>query len=299
MASVPILGIAGPWLPPVRAGQRGLAVFLFHDVTDKPSPYSLQVRTCTDPSLFVRQLAWIRHRFTILHPLQIERGEIPPRSALLTFDDGFLSFRKVALPLLESENLPAVVFLNMDVVEGSPNAAALTAWSCRGNLYGQALWEESRPQKYEPTLQFLQNSGERSAFQEFQGRFLDEADVAALDGHPLVTFGSHLSNHWYGPSLNGREFDEALKTNHRRLQAYQHGMPWLAYPFGVGTPHLDERAESYGVTRVFTGRGLLNSEPSQKVLHRVDLNGEIRNRLLFRWRLSTRTALAGLRRLAG
>ena len=36
---------------------------------------------------------------------------------------------------------------------------------------------------------------------------------------------------------------------------------WLPYSFGVGTPHLDERAESHGVTRVFTGWGLLNPEP--------------------------------------
>jgi peptidoglycan/xylan/chitin deacetylase (PgdA/CDA1 family) len=247
----------------------------------------------------LRQLSWIQDRFTVLHPLEIEHGEVPPRSALLTFDDGFVSFREIALPILETARLPAIVFLNMDVVEGSPNSAALAVWSCRRNGHVRNPWEESLPQKYERSLESLESSGEWAAFQEFQGTFLDKVDVAALDGHPLVAFGSHLSNHWHSPSLNDREFDEAVMTNQRRLQAYRNGMPWLAYPFGVGTPHLDERAEAHGVTRVFTGRGLLNPEPSQKVLHRVDLNGEIRNRLLFRWRLSTRTAFAGLRGLVG
>ena len=75
----------------------------------------------------------------------------------------------------------------------------------------------------------------------------------------------------------------------RRLAKLHGASCRMRRPYGVSP------AESHGVTRVFTGRGLLNPEPSQKVLHRVDLNGEIRNRLLFRWRLSTRTALADLR----
>ena len=296
MVSKPIFGIIGPWLPSVRFAQRGLTVFVFHDVTDEPSKHSFNNKIYTSPSLFKRQLEWIQQRFTILHPFQIELGEIPPKSALLTFDDGFLSFKKNALPLLEDENLPVVIFLNMDVVEGEPNAAALIEWSCKSDDYGENLWKESCPQKYQRFLQYLENSGTSLAFREFQGNFLNETDICALDSHPLVVFGSHLSNHWYSPTLNDHEFDEALKSNHRRLSTYRHEVPWLAYPFGVGTPNFDQRADLHGVTRVFTGSGLLNSESGQKVLHRIDLNNEIRNQLLFRWRVSTRTAIASFRK---
>ena len=294
-ASKPILGAVGPWLPPVRAGQRGLTVFLFHDVTDLPSPFSHSVGTHVSASLFLRQLSWIQDRFTVLHPLDIEHGEIPPGSALLTFDDGFSSFRETALPILENARLPGIVFLNMDVVEGSPNSAALAVWSSRRNGYVGNPWEVSLPEQFGRAIESLESPREWAAFREFQGTYLDKADLAALDGHPLVTFGSHLSNHWHSPGLTDREFEEAVLTNQARLQVYRHGMPWLAYPFGLGTSGLDGRAEANGITRLFTGRGLLNPDPGQKVLHRVDLNGEIRNRPLFRWRLSTRTALASLR----
>lgn len=120
--SKPILGTVGPWLAPVRHAKQGLAIFVFHEVTENPSPYSRQCSTHCNESLFRRQLKWIRDRFLVIHPLQLDQGTIPPGSALLTFDDGYKSFRTVALPILEDADLPSIVFLNMDVVEGSPNA---------------------------------------------------------------------------------------------------------------------------------------------------------------------------------
>ena len=294
---MPILGLAGPWLRPVRVGQQGLAVFVFHDVTDQPSPFSCHARVHVSRELFLRQLSWIQERFTIIHPRQIEDGGVPPKSALLTFDDGWFSFRDVVLPILEAAGLPATVFLNMDVVEGAPKADALAVWLDGEKSSARSAWESLGPVSYRHALQVLEDAGEFSAFQDFQGKLLDEADIAALDGHPLIAFGNHLSNHWYGPSLTGLEFEEALMTNQHRLQPYQSSLLWLAHPFGVGTPPHDECADSHGFTRVFTGTGLLNPEPNEKVLHRVDLNGAIRNRPLFRWRLSARTALASLQGL--
>ena len=294
---MPILGLVGPWLRPVRVGQRGLAVFVFHDVTDQPSPFSRHARIHVSPALFLRQLSWIQDRFTIIHPRQIEDGRVPPKSALLTFDDGWFSFRKVVLPILEAAGLPATVFLNMDVVEGSLKADALAVWLDGEKSSARNSWENLGPVSYRHALQQMEGAGELSVLQDFQGRLLDVADVAALNGHPLIAFGNHLSNHWYSPSLTDLEFEEALTTNQHRLQLYQNSLPWLAHPFGVGAPLHDECAYSHGFTRVFTGRGLLNPEPNEKVLHRVDLDGAIRNRFLFRWRLSARTTLASLRGL--
>lgn len=293
--SKPILGTVGPWLAPVRHAKQGLAIFVFHEVTENPSPYSRQCSTHCNESLFRRQLKWIRDRFLVIHPLQLDQGTIPPGSALLTFDDGYKSFRTVALPILEDADLPSIVFLNMDVVEGSPNAYAAIAWHRRGSHQGLGSPSDSLPETYERAVRPLRGLDELAEFRKFQGDYLGEGDLLALDGHPLVAFGSHLSNHWHGPSLRDSQFDEAILTNQHRLDRYRNGMRWLAYPFGVGTHNLDERARGHGVRRMFTGQGRLNPDAAQEVLDRIDLSAEIRNQFLFRWRLSSRTVLHGLR----
>ena len=197
--------------------------------------------------------------------------------------------------ILEDADLPSIVFLNMDVVEGSPNAYAAIAWHRRGSHQGLGSPSDSLPETYERAVRPLRGLAELAEFRKFQGDYLGEGDLLALDGHPLVAFGSHLSNHWHGPSLRDSQFDEAILTNQHRLDRYRNGMRWLAYPFGVGTHNLDERARGHGVRRMFTGQGRLNPDAAQEVLDRIDLSAEIRNQFLFRWRLSSRTVLHGLR----
>jgi peptidoglycan/xylan/chitin deacetylase (PgdA/CDA1 family) len=77
---------------------------------------------------FVRQLEWLRSRFTVLNPMpQDSFREVGARShrpcALLTFDDGLASNFLVAAPVLESLGLRGLFFVNPGFAELHGTAA--------------------------------------------------------------------------------------------------------------------------------------------------------------------------------
>lgn len=95
---------------------RRLLILCYHGV-------SLQDEHEWDPGLFVTP-AFLRRRFEILRdggyvvlPLgeavrSLRRGTLPPRSVVLTFDDGFHNFFAAAAPLLEEFGYPATNYMS-------------------------------------------------------------------------------------------------------------------------------------------------------------------------------------------
>jgi len=263
-------------------------VFVFHDVTNRPSPWSEAMGLATGTHLFRRQLEWIRSDFNVISPREVDRGAVPRRAAVLTFDDGFASFRHDVLPVLESLDLPALVFLNMDVVDGGTSAACLTTWmDVQGT--GTERWKASTPGGHDRRLEEVTANRDETALADFQGPHLDNADLADLAGHPLVSYGNHLANHWSVPHLDDAQFDHAATDNQRRLDPLAGSVRWYASPHGVGTPERDARALELGMDRVLGGGGRLNPDPTSPMLDRVDVDQSISSRLAFRWRLTFRT----------
>ena len=96
--------------------RRRLLILCYHGV-------SMQDEHEWDPGLFVTP-AFLRRRFEILRdggyavlPLgdafrRLRRGELPARSVVLTFDDGFHNFFSVAAPLLEEFGYPATNYMS-------------------------------------------------------------------------------------------------------------------------------------------------------------------------------------------
>ena len=69
---------------------------------------------------FKAQMAWVRRHYGVL-PLEqalelLRRGELPERSAAITFDDGYENVFDVGGPVLREERVPAHVFLVTDLV---------------------------------------------------------------------------------------------------------------------------------------------------------------------------------------
>lgn len=89
----------------------GLLTLAYHDIEDQnPSPAHLSVRT----DRLVEQLTWLR--LNGYQPVSVDqvlaaRGggkALPPRSVLLSFDDGYSSFYTRVLPILKAYNWPFV-----------------------------------------------------------------------------------------------------------------------------------------------------------------------------------------------
>lgn len=96
--------------------RRRLLILCYHGV-------SLQDEHVWDPELFVTP-EFLRRRFEILReggyivlPLEqatrsLREGKLPPRSVVLTFDDGFHNFIARAVPLLEEFGYPATNYVS-------------------------------------------------------------------------------------------------------------------------------------------------------------------------------------------
>ena len=97
-----------------------LSVFLFHAVP----PKSPSIPQDFDLPQFEAMLGVIRSHFKVI-PLDdavraMKRGKLPPRSACLTFDDGYASWMDGVVPLLERESLHATFYITTGQFDGLP-----------------------------------------------------------------------------------------------------------------------------------------------------------------------------------
>lgn len=116
---------------PVGSNERHLAILCYHDISAAPnaplltvSPEFLrsQIRDCRRAGWkFISLAEVIAHRE---HP-----EALPPRAIVMTFDDGYKSFRKIALPILREEHVPATLAVITGFVDHAPgDVATLMNW---------------------------------------------------------------------------------------------------------------------------------------------------------------------------
>ena len=109
---------------------RTLTVFVYHDVSDNPSEFSLKYNLNVCPEIFEHQINFIKNNFNIISSDDLLEARIPPKAALITFDDGFRSYFKNAVPILKKYSVPSIIFLNMEPVEGAIFWSGLITYLC-------------------------------------------------------------------------------------------------------------------------------------------------------------------------
>jgi peptidoglycan/xylan/chitin deacetylase (PgdA/CDA1 family) len=78
----------------------------------------------TTPNQFGEQMSYLKKNYYIvsaeelLHVIQT-KGGLPPRSVMVTFDDGYLDFKKHAWPVLKGMQIPAVLFVATNFMDGT------------------------------------------------------------------------------------------------------------------------------------------------------------------------------------
>jgi peptidoglycan/xylan/chitin deacetylase (PgdA/CDA1 family)/glycosyltransferase involved in cell wall biosynthesis len=173
-----------------RRLQRGTAILMYHAVgreRESPSRYVLPV------SRFKRQLAWLKlRRYSVISLDEFVRARIehrlpPPRSVVLTFDDGYADNVELGLPALERYGFPATIFLvsaaeeraNWDSaaeVQGRPLLTPVDARGLNGRLaFGAHSRTHPRLPRLEPAELEREVSGSR-------------IELEAALGAPVSTF---------------------------------------------------------------------------------------------------------------
>jgi hypothetical protein len=110
-----------------------LTVVMSHRVTvGSPAGTNAEPDFCVAPPLCADRrlsacLRFFRRHYTVIGLDQLREGllggtALPPRSLLVTFDDGWKDTVSVALPIMRSQGIPATVFVAADVL------AETTSW---------------------------------------------------------------------------------------------------------------------------------------------------------------------------
>jgi peptidoglycan/xylan/chitin deacetylase (PgdA/CDA1 family) len=100
-------------------------VLMYHSVNARP-PRATR-RLAVDPDAFADQMALLKDRgFTpvTVSALAGDRGRLPARPVVITFDDGYADFHERALPVLDGLGFTATVFVTTGwLADAGPGAA--------------------------------------------------------------------------------------------------------------------------------------------------------------------------------
>jgi len=110
-----------------------LLILAVHRVSDGGNPFNTGLPVGT----FRRYLEELRAGWTVFRledaVLRLQACELPPKSAAITFDDGYRDNYELAFPLLKAYELPATIFITTSTVDSDRLLWHDKAWSafCR------------------------------------------------------------------------------------------------------------------------------------------------------------------------
>jgi len=103
-----------------------LLVVTYHGIYDGPRNKRLLPATFVHIDDMVDQLDFIKRKYHIITPENLQEAlenkkDLPPHAALITFDDGYENFARLAFPVFQRMQIKPIVFVATEYVEsGNP-----------------------------------------------------------------------------------------------------------------------------------------------------------------------------------
>ena len=257
-----------------------LTVLNYHRVTDPHDPCcdTFKPNISATPEMFDRQLAYLKKSFNVVTASDVAACAagtctLPPRSALVTFDDGYADNYTVAYPMLKKHGLGALIFITTDFVgKSKPSFWDVAAYAFTHTqktsavlpLTGETHWSDDAEKQAEMTrwIETLKTVPEEDK-QRYAGQLpaalgvdmeesnfsrvfmtWDQAREMAANG---IEFGSHTLTH---PIMTRIPVEQAKHelVESKRLIEQELGKPvdTFAYPNGG---RADFNAEIIAVAR--------------------------------------------------
>lgn len=280
MIAESVLRAATALLSPAGAGAR-LSTFIFHRVLAQPDPL-LPGRI--DARRFDELLGWIAGQFNVLAPRdaceRLQAGRLPPRAALISFDDGYADNHDVALPLLRRRGMRAAFFVATGFLDGgtmfndrvveavrlAPGPDVDAGWLGLGRLpvadagarrvtirrLLDAVKYRSQPERDEAVVRLEALCAGRAP----TDLMMTSAQVRALHDAGME-IGGHTRTHPILRVLDDADAQREIRLGAEELRAITGSMPLLfAYPNGKPGQDFDDRhppmVEAAGFHYAFT-----------------------------------------------
>jgi peptidoglycan/xylan/chitin deacetylase (PgdA/CDA1 family) len=216
-----------------------LPVLMYHHISPKPG-----LVTCS-PENFRAQMAWLAKNewktlSTATFAAALASGQIPKKSVLITFDDGYLDNWIYAHPVLQEFGLHATIFL-------------ITGWIGDG---------EKRPHAGQPNVPDVPNHKQAmtaAGAGKFDDTFMRWSEIEAMRVASTVEFHSHTHSHtrWDHQIADQAERDAALADDLAQSRATLSSRlgqtsPHLCWPQGYFDSHYQQVAKAAGFTHLYT-----------------------------------------------
>ena len=249
---------------------RGSIILLYHRIADtRDDPFSLNV----PPARFAEHLQAVR-RIGRPIPLNglvdgLERGSVPSRGIVVTFDDGYADNLREARPLLEQYDVPATVFVTSGLLGGvnecwwdALSRMLLTARTPsaplrltiagkthvlraeRGHTRLRTVHRLLRAMDDERRAEALRQIGawaEVELVRVAVHRCLSAAELKELAASPVIDVGAHTSTH---PALSdlpaARARRELVDSKDELERILGRPVTSCAYPYGLASDYSDE-----------------------------------------------------------
>jgi hypothetical protein len=267
----------------------GLAVFIFHEVTDYPSEHQIKNGLFHKKKEFINIIKWINNNFQIIGPSSINNA-INNKSAIITFDDGFIGNFDFAIKYLISKKIPSISFLNLKpVLKENPNIVS-TVQFLRDNNINFKKFMQKHGLSYNVHLDitpklfksFLLNNKKINIDQIllYQGRIVDLKTVIKFSKNEYVFYANHLYEHWNSKTLTNSEFKYYYEKNFLELKKFNNSIDFLSFPHGfLRKNYLKIINKSYYPKKSFIYKNGINKNGFENILNRISLNSlnEVKN----------------------
>lgn len=257
---------------------RRLLVLAYHRIGDIPGrdyPFQHEVMSAT-PDAFDSQLTFLKRNFNVVNfhtlaDMAEAREPVPPGSVVITFDDGYADNYTTALPILQSHDLTASIYLatgfidaqapfwfdmlSYHVMRMKPGELCLNRGNFRVEVtdknrsqvrssLGQAVRVLSDASRLLILEELAQQSGVSPSPEEGElARPLTWDEVRSLD-RAGIEIGSHTVSHPFLIQLNDEELARELTESKQRIeQETGTTVRSLSYPTG-GSQYYDARTVS-------------------------------------------------------
>jgi peptidoglycan/xylan/chitin deacetylase (PgdA/CDA1 family) len=305
------------WNAAGRLRRPGVLILLYHRIGAPGDPFP-----GLDVSVFRAQMEWLAAHCTPISPDQLRdavgAGSLARPPVLVTFDDGYLSYRERAYPILREFGIPSLLFLTTAYIDEPTRLfwwdalrAAIEKAACRRV---ELPWDpgstltvdrpESRQQLLSAAKEHLKSvpdADRKAEVAELLERlgahnpfFNGVRQMLSWDDVTAILEGTHIGGHSHTHPIMSMLTDEALETEvatcRERIRSATGMTPrWFAYPNGR-TCDFDDRSRAallrHGFDSAFASvGGVAGADVDWMALPRFAGEGTVGE---LAWRLSVR-----------
>jgi len=270
-----------------------LYIFMYHEISDKPSKFANDHHLNVAPTLFKSQIKWIKCHFNVITPHDILSNKFNLPAALITFDDGSASVFRTAARILKEEDVTGTVFMNMAPVEGDIFWSGLISYM----YYNSPEFRRFLDSKYNDKSIISCTEEDLNSFtpkmditlihekaKKYYSEFPSHDEILKSSKNNLF-LGNHLFNHFNAAVIDSRKLTEQYTINRDILETYPNYIPLFSYPFGQPdicyNDATDSKIRSFGAEKIFTALALPNLHFDSYMLHRIGMTYSINTEKLF------------------